>query len=100
MVLLPLCIWRAQPKGAWAAFDFSAGTFEAVCGGAESGRVLCCLWVAFVQLFPFLFAIVVSLWRLSATHEACCSSASVAVPKMCFTHTMRDTKEHCVYWYL
>lgn len=51
-----------------------------------------CLWAAFVQLFPFLFAMLVSLQRLDATHEACCSSASVAVHKMCVTHLKRVTR--------
>lgn len=61
-----------------------------VCCGTES-VFLEGLWAAFVQLFPFLFAMLVSLQRLYATHEACRSSASV-VHKMRFTHLKRVTR--------
>lgn len=56
-----------------------------VCCGPECG-VLYCLWAAFVQLFPFLFAMSVSLQRLSATREACRFSASVVVHTKRFAH--------------
>lgn len=62
-----------------------------VCCGTES-VFLECLWAAFVQLFPFLFAMLVSLQRLYATHEACRSSASVVVHKMCVMHLKRVTR--------
>lgn len=105
--IAPLCLWRAEPKGAMGRLGFQPRDFQPaslcqklrrlfVCGGAESS-ILCCLWAAFLQLFLFLFTMLVSPKRLSAPHEACCSSASVAAPKM---RVCAFDERHYVYWHL
>lgn len=99
MVLLPpVHLVRSS-----ARFDFSAATSGSarlclkvfVCCGAEtgfffsgvvSGQRLC-------NCFHSSFTMVVSLQRLSATHEACRSPASVAVRRMRFTHLTRHWSE-------